>query len=164
MSVIVNGMEMPKNCGSCWISRMRDSSLGGILDCKILGTVGTAMDDPHDILNNRHPDCPLVELPEKHGRLIDVDALIDDCKKYLNSLNPSRDGKECTRIHWLIGVLSNAPTIEPERKKGEWKHISDGYVDIYECDQCGKREDYERNYCPDCGAYMKKENKIIKKY
>ena len=53
-------------------------------------------------------------------RAIDADALIDDCKKYLNRLNPSRDGKECTRIHWLIGVLSNAPTIEPERKTGKW--------------------------------------------
>ena len=50
------------------------------------------------------------------SRLIDADALIDDCKKYLNGLNPSRDGKECTRIHWLIGILSNAPTIKPERK------------------------------------------------
>ena len=48
-------------------------------------------------------------------KLIDSDALIDDCKKYLNTLNPSRDGKECTRIHWLIGILSNAPTIESMR-------------------------------------------------
>ena len=47
-------------------------------------------------------------------RLIDVDELIDDCKKYLNTLSPSRDGKECTRIHWLIGVLSNAPSVQPE--------------------------------------------------
>lgn len=49
-------------------------------------------------------------------RLIDVEALIDDCKKYLNELNPSRDGKECTRIHWLIGILNDAPTIEPEQQ------------------------------------------------
>lgn len=71
MSILIKGMKMPKNCDSCWLSRMRGSSLGGILDCKIIGTVGAAMDDPHDILNNRHPDCPLIELPEKHGRLID---------------------------------------------------------------------------------------------
>ena len=160
MSVIVKGMEMPKNCGSCWISRMRGSSLGGILDCKILGTVGTAMDDPHDILNNRHPDCPLVEPPEKHGRLIDADALIHELN---NSHYPGAPYIDAG-ISIAIGKVCDAPTIEPERKIGEWKHISDGYVDIYECDQCGKKEDYERNYCPDCGAYMKKENKIIKKY
>lgn len=61
-------------------------------------------------------------------------------------------------------LKAQLPSAQPERKIGEWKHISDGYVDIYECNQCGKKEDYERNYCPDCGAYMKKENKIIKKY
>lgn len=47
-------------------------------------------------------------------RYIDADALIDDCKKYFNELNPSRDGKECARIRWLIGILSNALTIELE--------------------------------------------------
>lgn len=149
MSVIVKGMEMPEDCFSCWL--------------KEEGFCNLTNEVANDIYK-RNDDCPLIELPKKYGRLIDADALIDDCKKYLNRLNPSRDGKECTRIHWLIGVLSNAPTIEPERKIGEWKHISDGYVDIYECDQCGKKEDYKRNYCPDCGAYMKKENKIIKKY
>ena len=47
-------------------------------------------------------------------RAIDADALTEDCKRYLGTLNPDRDGKECTRIHWLIGVLENAPTIDPE--------------------------------------------------
>ncbi len=47
-------------------------------------------------------------------RLIDVDNLIDDCKRYLATLNPDRDGKECTRIHWLIGVLNNAPSVSPD--------------------------------------------------
>ena len=47
-------------------------------------------------------------------RAIDADALTEDCKRYLGTLNPGRDGKECTRIRWLIGVLENAPTIDPE--------------------------------------------------
>lgn len=57
MSVIVKGMEMPKDCNSCWIP----SSF-----CKLWlkSDVG-----------NRHQDCPLIELPEKHGRLIDADAM-----------------------------------------------------------------------------------------
>lgn len=83
MGVYVKGMKMPKNCGSCWLSRMRGSSLGGILDCKIFGTVGTAMDDPYDILNKRHPDCPLIELPEKHGRLIDETIVLEMIRKSL---------------------------------------------------------------------------------
>lgn len=47
---------------------------------------------------------------------------------------------------------------QPEREKGKWTHISDGYVDIYECNQCGDTEDYERNFCPDCGADMRQSN------
>lgn len=46
---------------------------------------------------------------------------------------------------------------QPEREKGKWIPISDGYVDIYECNQCGDTEDYERNFCPNCGADMRGE-------
>lgn len=49
--------------------------------------------------------------------------------------------------------LMSLPTIE-ERKTGRWVPISDGYLDIYECNQCGETEDYERNFCPNCGAKM----------
>ena len=59
MSVIVKGMEMPKDCDSC----------------KVGDVVGCSLWKPMDI-GERHPDCPLVELPEKHGRLIDADALL----------------------------------------------------------------------------------------
>lgn len=103
-------------------------------------------------------------------RLIDADALTEDCKRYLGTLNPDRDGKECTRIHWLIGVLENAPTIEPERMKGKWIYGEDEHgIDGYHCDKCGffvpwdyahkfinYIEDY--NYCPACGADMREDN------
>lgn len=46
MSVIVKGMEMPKNCGECFV--------GNRTICA--------------------DDCPLIELPQ-HGRLIDADKL-----------------------------------------------------------------------------------------
>lgn len=109
MSVIVKDMEMPKCCYNCEFYWEKDVLFEPMHLCEIK----QEYIDNADIHSIPH-DCPLTELPEKHGRLIDADALIDDCKKYLNRLNPSRDGKECTRIHWLIGVLSNAPTIEPE--------------------------------------------------
>ena len=145
MSVIVKGIEMPEDCFSC---RLKEEGF-----CNLTDAVA------NDIYK-RNDDCPLVELPEKHGRLIDADALIHELN---NSHYPGAPYIDAG-ISIAIGKVCDAPTIEPERKIGEWKHISDGYVDIYECDQCGKKEDYERNYCPDCGAYMKKENKIIKKY
>ena len=55
MSVIILGMEMPEHCGVC-----------GIEFCtKWIN---------HDA-RTRPKDCPLRPLPEKHGRLIDADAL-----------------------------------------------------------------------------------------
>ena len=66
MSVLVKGMEMPKNCAYCPLSEYRNSSLGQILDCKRIGTVGSAVRGTHDVLNHRHPNCPLVDSPEPH--------------------------------------------------------------------------------------------------
>ena len=36
--------------------------MGDIIDCKRIGTVGSAFNDPHMILINRHPNCPLAEI------------------------------------------------------------------------------------------------------
>ena len=55
MSVLIKGMEMPKNCDVCF---MRDA-------CEYSMP-----------LEKRLTDCPLVEVP-KHGRLIDADCCND---------------------------------------------------------------------------------------
>ena len=99
------------------------------------------------------------------------------------TLNPDKDGKECTRIHWLIGVIENAPTIEPEPCKDavsraeaikcitydeEYmeeclrqlpsvspKQRTGEWIDD-KCSLCGQYVYYGdmRNYCPNCGAKM----------
>lgn len=48
-------------------------------------------------------------------RLIDVDALIKDCKEYRKHLVPERDDREYSRISWLIGILEQQQTIEPQK-------------------------------------------------
>lgn len=93
-------------------------------------------------------------------KLIDADNLIDDCKRYLATLNPDRDGKECTRIHWLIGVLNNAPSAQPERKNGHWEMVPDPYGffdEIPVCSECGCTTEMRKTYkfCPNCGADMR---------
>jgi len=62
MSVLIKGIEMPENCTRCdYIG------LNVAIGCPIMsGTNGRAM------------DCPLVALPDKHGRLGDLDALCED--------------------------------------------------------------------------------------
>ena len=61
MSVIVRGMEMPKGCGLC-----RFDDYGYCTMAKRY----SGGSETHGIASF----CPLVELPKKHGRLIDADA------------------------------------------------------------------------------------------
>lgn len=73
MSVIVKGMKMPENCIKCPLQ------FGGWcyasppeIDERVAPTVDEAWEQGK-------PDwCPLVALPDHHGRLGDLDALIID--------------------------------------------------------------------------------------
>lgn len=72
MSVLIKGMKMPSGCRWC---KMTDYCINtGRTWCfpaKIL-----LADDYKPIGFNGRPEwCPLVEIPEKHGRLIDADEL-----------------------------------------------------------------------------------------
>ena len=69
MSVIVKGMEMPKNCAKC--------KMWSICDClkefDDYESLLYAVDDGDWVMAD---GCPLIELPP-HGRLIDADAIQD---------------------------------------------------------------------------------------
>lgn len=77
MSVLVNGMKMPESCGACKLSVQSSMSLGAVMRCCLVGVVGISYADPYDVLNKRHPNCPIVALPDKHGDLIDRDEAYD---------------------------------------------------------------------------------------
>ena len=57
------------------------------------------------------------------------------------------------------------PSAQPERKKGEWIHKPDIYLDeqTWECSECGEPwifidgtpSENNANYCPNCGADMR---------
>lgn len=51
-----------------------------------------------------------------------------------------------------IAEVVNIPAVQPEQKTGRW--IDDN------CSECGQYVYHgdARNYCPNCGAYMKGEN------
>ena len=73
MSVLIKGMEMPKNCGECPMICEDDL-------CHITKGGRT--------INERPPHCPLIEVPP-HGRLIDADyqkhTLCAECTLYPDS-------------------------------------------------------------------------------
>ena len=77
MSVIVKGMEMPSGCQSC------DFSDDETRFCKAAKEYIPMLGKPEF--------CPLVELPEKHGRLIDRKELE---KAILKWLPPDPCGRE----------------------------------------------------------------------
>lgn len=54
MSILIKGMELPKNCNQCLINCEHSQLYIGIKD-------------------KRADECPLIEIPP-HGRLIDADA------------------------------------------------------------------------------------------
>ena len=75
------------------------------------------------------------------------------------------DGDYKEALKMLIDKIEHAPTIEPERKTGEWIERDDSWDGVYyECSSCGEPWttidgtpwDNGMNYCPHCGAKMEK--------
>lgn len=67
MSVYIKGMKMPKRCFECPAIETIDGLYCSITDKDLRKEHG---------INLTRPDwCPLRPLPEKHGRLIDADAM-----------------------------------------------------------------------------------------
>lgn len=83
MGVYIKGMEMPKCCAQCVIRYG---------NCK-----------ERIYMGNRPSLCPIVEIKEPHGRLIDAGALVNTVVFHTNI---SADTKEF--IEDLIGI---APTV-----------------------------------------------------
>lgn len=93
--VLFRGMEMPKGCGVC---PFKDDECFGAWKCWRVKDWG---DD-----DNRAKGCPLVPLPEGHGKLGDLDKL----KKLTYEIKTNRGTYE--RVINIVDLL-NAPTIVP---------------------------------------------------
>ena len=64
MDIIIKDMDMPKNCWNCPMIQV----MTGKRYC------GKTLSDIKDSAI-KLPDCPLIEIPTPHGRLIDADKL-----------------------------------------------------------------------------------------
>ena len=112
MSVLIKGMEMPTTCGNCPVHKLwaEDDEA----QCMIKRELWTKY-------SKRNPDCPLIEIPDGHGRLIDADELIKfvelryditwDSDNYEGGIKDA-----CTDVLWKIERL---PTVIPADKDGE---------------------------------------------
>ena len=90
MSVLIKGIKKPKRCSGF------DGHKCPFLDDEDNCVLQEPVDGTWDDL---YANCPLVELPEKHGRLIDADALVPDiCHDWNGWRVPSDDySEECIR-------------------------------------------------------------------
>lgn len=91
MSILIQGMDMPLRCFNCPF----ETYYHGKNRC--LANRGKTIE--WEIGHDRGRNCPLVPLPEWHGRLGDLDALQEEIKK-------SHDGKR-------LMLIDTSPTIVP---------------------------------------------------
>ncbi len=72
MSIIVKGMKMPSEC-----ARVED---GEFVHCPFVNTDDDCIlqSKVTDTWEEMYQNCPIVALPDHHGRLVDADALIID--------------------------------------------------------------------------------------
>ena len=75
--VLIKGMEMPKDCDNC---RFYNDDFD-YANCEATGSSRGYTWHP---FGQRMPNCPLVEVPTPHGRLIDVDRLIRELKNVMS--------------------------------------------------------------------------------
>ena len=73
--IVIRGMEMPKTCVQCDLKTYDPEKIWNDNGVERIG-VWVCKRTREIIWNTqRGEECPLVPLPEKHGRLIDADAL-----------------------------------------------------------------------------------------
>lgn len=103
MNVLIKGAEMPKTCEEC------QSTLGLFAkECPLFAEFPKEFDyDPEIGNNRRYANCPLVEVPGPHGRLIDADKYFN---KVLDEANGIND-KELAENFAIAGEA--APSICP---------------------------------------------------
>lgn len=94
MSVFIKGIEMPECCDVCIFSDW--SNLYQTACCKLREYDPCFEDFSKEYKIKRSEICPLISLPEKHGRLFDTDEVI----KCLEELEP-----DCKEKAWAIGLV-----------------------------------------------------------
>ena len=68
MSVLIKGMLIPADCLDCKLKAWEERY--NVYVCPFVGIVELSA-----LAHGRQSKCPLFEVPEKHGRLVDIDKL-----------------------------------------------------------------------------------------
>ena len=93
MSVLIKGMKMPTTCDECDFCHWSNIHQTGI--CDRCGDEPVCSDYGTDYKWTRARFCPLIELPEKHGRLIDERVAYDKIAEQEGGYYMDMDGVGC---------------------------------------------------------------------
>lgn len=103
MSILIKGMEMPKNCDNCWAL----DDYGDYPRCRI---TEEQRGYNFQIREKRMDKCPLVPV-QPHGDLIDRDALEKDAQKRM--LICIKNDNQFQKPYEIMRAIETAPTIIP---------------------------------------------------
>ena len=129
-------------------------------------------------------DCPLKEGKSKKDDLISRRVVLRDLgERMVSAKNAPPEYSDAIRhyisgLHSAINTVIEAPSVQPEHKRGKWIKMSDADGIYYACSGCGEEiprvphfnpqfdlfprlKSLEKtNFCPNCGADMRGERKI----
>lgn len=120
MSILIKGLIMPSCCDGCTFSDW--SNLHQTASCKLHDYDPCFADHSREYEDKRADFCPLIEVPEPHGRLIDGDALDTRVRQAGGMGNVE---EECTEdfndgvLFVLDYFVKNAPTVIPREGGGQ---------------------------------------------
>ena len=110
MGIYIKGMKMPHDCEVC-----------PCLQYFPVGTFACGVTHTMIGIGDKLKDCPLVEVPTPHGRLIDADALMREFEKAQNTMKQHGQEYSCsflstsqeisTEWYCVEDILDNAPTV-----------------------------------------------------
>lgn len=111
MSVLAKGVKLPESCSRCDMSAQISTPFGDIIRCRFGKIVKTPINDPHDVSNRRYFNCPLVALPDKHGRLIDGHSTLMAMDKFFGDEIKrlgynSYEEADCETQLYLDGIIN----------------------------------------------------------
>ena len=108
--ILIRGMKMPQSCVDCYDADL--STAIALFGAKCPFAHGIIDPGVYDLCHERHPDCPLHELPP-HGDLIDRNELN-------NSFELSDfDGEPQDNVYSAICIVNSMPIIVPSNKENK---------------------------------------------
>lgn len=109
--IVIRGLEMPACCAEChlffekWTSFSAFAAPAYLASCRLRATPPEPWPMRYE---RRAEDCPLVAMPEGHGRLIDADAFLAK-----NAYFTDKDFVDVKYEDTLRDLVNRASTIVP---------------------------------------------------